>query len=258
LFLFAASSCKKKIADAQPNLNAEPEPVVKKVFIPVKIVYDRLTTQFDYLPNTSLLKEIRKSTGYRYVFLYNDQQQLSEYRIYQNDKFSYFAQVARNTEGKITKIVKFDVEPVYQQSYYPRGQYTLEFDHKNQLSKILDFGADKKLIWEKTLEYDDAGNMTKISTDEAGIKTRADLSYDSKNGIYKNISFMPVVFVLHQDADMLGNGNNILSYSQTLNTEDDRLVTYDYNTDNYPSKMMVTRKSWKETHLVTYIEISLP
>lgn len=256
--LFAASACKKSIINTIPNENTNPEPVVKKIIVPVKIVYDRLTTLFEYLPNTAMLKEIRKSTGYRYVFIYNEQKELFEYRIYENDKFVYFAQIARDAARKITKIVKFDVEPIYQQSYYPRGQNVIEFNQKNQLSKISDFGADKKLIWEKILQYDDHGNIVKIETNQTALKTTASLSYDSKNGIYKNIADMPVIFVLHQDMDMLGNSNNMLDYSQLANTDDDRSIKYEYNTDNYPSKMMVTRKSWKETHLISYREINLP
>jgi hypothetical protein len=262
LFILTANSCKKTSGtfapETGPDTDGESEPVEKKLILPVKMVYDRLTTEFDYLPNTALLKEIRKSTGYRYIFLYDSKNLLFEYQIYQNDKLAYFAQFARDAQDNITKIIRFDVDLEYGHTYFPKGNYQVEFNSKKQLSKIQAYGANKKLMEERNLEYDTQNSLVKITSKAEGMESVANLQYDQKNGIYKNIAYLPLILIVHEDATLLNSMHNVIRYNDSSNPAEDRTASYEYNPNNYPSKMMVNRKSWKENHLITYKEVNLP
>lgn len=235
-----------------PDQDPDTEEPPKAVRLPLEIVYGKLTTTFSYYPKSTRLKEISKSTGYRYLFMYDESNRLFEYQAILDDKLLYFSQVAWDND-KVVKIIRFNVDQEFNQTYTPNGYFTVEYDTKNRLNKVQTFDNKKKLVAEKYLEYGENDKLLKVKAGNTVDDDIFDFSLDSNNSLFKNISFASLIYIMHDDI-MFSTPNNILSYTSKQKSEEDRSISYVYNSDDYPIQMDVTRNKWKEKHLIKYQE----
>jgi len=113
------------------------------------------------------------------------------------------------------------------QSSYGSFKYKFELDNNNRLLKIYEVGGSNQLVTE--CFYDNAGNVIK------GYE--CEFQYDNKKGVYSNIN-MPQWF-LFEELFLVD-----LWFSNIVNnlTQVDNHMIYknEYNSDNYPTKVMLT------------------
>lgn|SRR5690606_6784894 len=190
---------------------------VSKMYLPSKIVSEDYTTTFTY-NNKGQLTKIVESDGYEYTFSYNGSQ-LVEF-------------VEKDSGGKTTYTFTQSGTTITLKMI---GEYGTQ---KYEDTGILIVDATGNLINDGyfTYSYDANGNITKMTGDEGEVT----FTFDSKNGIFKNLNLPKWVstYILENQTNLV---NNVLSIS-IISKEDPEdnfsgTVKYEYNADSYPLKM---------------------
>ncbi|SRR5690606_17290182 len=223
------TSCK----DDDNNGTEEETVDVSKMYLPLKMTGDGYTTTFTY-NNKAQVTKIVESDGSEYSFTYSGDQLVEFVEKYNTSKTTYtFSQ-----EGNIitlNAVNEYDGET-------STNTGTLEVDEKGNLVNDGYF----------TYIYDTAGNNIKILVDE---DSEAILTFDTKNGIFKNLNLPKWVsnWMLSYNTYLV---NNALTFSfvSEEDPEDNNSGTmaYEYNTDGYPVKASFssTDESGTETETV--------
>lgn len=213
---FMFTSCDKN----DDNTTVEEGTVdVSKMYLPSKITADDYTTIFTY-NNKAQLTKIVESDGYEYTFSYSGDQLVEATAIESNIKTFYtFSQAGT----KLTVNMKAEIN----------GQ-----THND--TEILTLDSKGNLLNDGYFNYtyDANGNITKMKSDDS---EEIVLKYDDKNGIYKNVKLPQWVFAYIM-SEQLNIVNNVvdIDYEDSEFPEDNftGTVTYNYNADNYPVKMV--------------------
>lgn len=102
---------------------------------------------------------------------------------------------------------------------------------------------------------DDAnGNAAKMITDDGD---EVNLTYDSRNGIFKNLNLpkWTLSYILDYSSNMNNNATSISIESVDFPEDNDSFtINYEYNAENYPTKMtMISTEDEPFTQTVEYI-----
>ena len=207
---------------------------VSKMYLPSKIVSDDGTTVFTY-NNKAQLTKITESDGYEYTFTYSGEQ-LVEFTEKEGANKTIY------TYSQTGNIIKLNAEEVYNGETY-NSTATFEVDEKGNLINDGFF----------TYSYDQAGNNIKVIADEDSV---ANLTFDNKNGIFKNLNIPKWVsnWMLGYNTSLV---NNALTFSfvSEEDPEDNNSATlsYEYNADGYPVKMTaLSQEDGNESQTIEY------
>lgn len=208
------TSCKN-----DDNVPAEEGTVdVSKMYLPLKITADGYTTNYTY-NNKGQLTKIAESDGYEYTFTYSGNQLVEFIEKEGANKTTY-------TYSQTGNIIKLNAEELYNGEEYS-STATFEVDERGNLINDGFF----------TYSYDQAGNNIKVVASEDSV---ANLTFDNKNGIFKNLNIPKWVsnWMLGYNTSLV---NNALTFSfvSEEDPEDNNSATlsYEYNADGYPVKM---------------------
>ena len=249
-------SCGKRGADG-PKIGGDDSGdtvVIKKMMVPVKIASDKLTTEYFYEPKGAMLKEIRISTGYRYLFFYTENRLLLRAEIHVKDKQVFLADYRRDKAGKLTKVTTFDL---HEKVFTPTGYYTVLYNSNNQLTRIGSVDAISPLFNEKLFEFDTYGNVKHMKVVNGSKTTTSDLTYDDKNGIYKNVLYAELIFLVFDDLNFLHANHNIINCTNEQMPSENIQTSYEYDEAGFPVKMVVTKDKNKDTYKITYKTVTM-
>lgn len=226
------TSCDKNDDDASQNEG--------NVYLPTKINSSDYTTIFNYDDN-GLLTKIVESDGYEYTFSYSGDQlvEFVESETYQGN--SYVTTYTFSQSGNTITI-----DYVYEYNGGSNsGTSTLEVDNKGYLIND-DYFA---------YTYDANGNTVKMTSKYGDEAT---LTFDSKNGIFKNIK-LPQWVLSYFLGYQTNHINNALSF-EFVSTEDPEdnnsgTIVYEYNNDGYPTKTTAaSTEDGTEVQTIEYIK----
>lgn len=210
------TSCDK---NDDKNTTEEGTVDLKKMYLPSKIVSDLGTTVYTY-NNKAQLTKISESDGYEYTFTYSGDQ-LVEATATENDIKTFYTFSQTGTKLTVNMKAEFNGQT-------HNDTEILTLDSKGYLLNDGDFNYT----------YDANGNITKMkSADSEEIVFK----YDDRNGIYKNVKLPQWVFayIVSEQINLVNNVVNIDSKDSDF-PEDNftATVSYSYNADNYPVKMV--------------------
>lgn len=192
---------------------------LSKMYLPSKIVSDLGTTVYTY-NNKAQLTKIAESDGYEYTFTYSGDQ-LVEATATENDIKTFYTFSQAGTKLTVNMKAEFNGQT-------HNDTQILTLDSKGNLLNDGDFNYT----------YDANGNITKMKSDDS---EEVVFKYDDKNGIYKNVKLPQWVFayIVSEQINLVNNVVNIDSKDSDF-PEDNftATVSYNYNADNYPVKMV--------------------
>ncbi|WP_285057212.1 hypothetical protein [Pedobacter ginsengisoli] len=247
-FLFF-TACKKISSKKKEETGIPTEQPVKR-FVPLKFESDELQLTFKYEEKTANLIEISGSDGHMMTITYKNQQPY-EIKKMKNNKPIQLIDYVKDKEG-MPKARSFDENgPVFT----PTGYYILDYDQNQQLGKIRFYKDNGELFCESALTYS-LGNVTaQIQSNYPGRSKNLQYTYDLKNGIFKHINCLERLVLEIRYPFFSASQNNILSSSGTETPLENITYSYEYNADNYPSKLMITTHNRKQTFKITYAEL---
>ncbi len=249
LFIICVS-CKKL-----PNRETEtvpPEEIgSKKILIPVKIKSDKLTLTLDYQPGTASLTKISSTDKSQILITYKP----IYYRVEQfKDNVLYHYADFLLSDNRTTRVHSFDS---FGRVDVPTGNYTLGYNSADQLVNIKDYNAANEFILESVMSYSNVGNLSELKlTDNQGKTNVVEYAYDDKNGIFKNVKHSQLLFLEIAYPFLCPGSNNWLSCKNTKVPKEQVTYSYSYNTDDYPSRMVMEDSKGKQTFDITYAELS--
>ena len=169
---------------------------------------------------------------------------LVKYVHFAKNEKVYTADYWKRTNLVIDDVTKYDPRNT------PLGNYTLQYDAQKQITSIKTYSARNLLLSTKILSYDAAGNMNN-SVVTAGTEEKSTFTFDQKNGIFKHVDNTQLISFEFQHKLLSSITNNVLSRSGTP-AVNDYSCTYEYQSDDYPSKVTVTEAGIKTVYLITY------
>lgn len=193
---------------------------VSKMYLPLKMVADDYTTTFTY-NNKGQVTKIVESDGYEYTFTYNVNQLTEVVETELGYKTTYTYQ-----QSGTTIILK----GIYEYN----GQ-------KNENTETLLIDTKGNLIDDDYFKYtyDTNGNIVKMANNYG---EKATFTYDTKNGVFKNLNLPKwvVAYILDYKPNIVNNAVTIKYESEEDPEENDSgTIKYEYNSDGYPTKMEV-------------------
>lgn len=209
---------------------------VSKIYLPLKMTSGSYTTNFSYNAKGQVVK-IKESDGFEYVFNYNGKQLVE---IIEDSGAANGGYKTVYTFSQSGSTVTLNMEAVINGEKYQDKQ-NLQLDSKGNLISDGFF----------TYTYDANGNAVKMHSN-SGVAT---LTYDTKNGIFKNMNLPQWVlsYILEYQINHI---NNVLSFSfVSEDVEDNNSGTakYEYNADGYPTKAIIDSDAdEEETQLIEY------
>jgi hypothetical protein len=244
------SNCKKHHKDTTgPTPEIPPTVKESKRYIPIKLEYDNTIKTLKYLDNnTTLLSEMESSDGRKEIYSYNSAHKPVKYECYQAGERVYLIDYLRNSDGFVVKANRFAIAP---RVYTPDGYNTFTYDTSNKLISFKTYDNTSHLTHEKISEYGPSGDLIKTiqkTTGQPDITTN--LSYDDKNGIFKEVSYRELLAMNGTEYLVISAPHNLVDRSNT--SSGGTAYRYQYNTDNYPSQYTVKNGNGLKTIKVTY------
>ncbi|WP_285009449.1 hypothetical protein [Pedobacter faecalis] len=252
-FLMLLAACKKQTKERDPETEDKETPdtetSVKHLLLPSKIVYGQLTTTFEYIPGSRRLKSISKSTGTSYHFRYKNDTLLYICEIVQGNNTVQENGIKRNAKLTPTAVTRFRLTG---NVYSLLSQDKLTFNTAGRLTESEIYDAANTLTLHNAFTYLANGAIATITGKANAGSIQHSLTYDEKNSIFKNVSDGFLIYLLYGDLLFTAPTHNILSYHSTEKTDDNMMISYEYNAQNYPTKMVIKRAKWTETHYISY------
>ncbi len=152
--------------------------------------------------------------------------------------------IGNGTMLVIDDVTKYDVKNT------PLGNYTLEYAASKQISIIKTYSARHLLLGTKVLSYDAAGNMNNLVA-TSGTQEKSTFTFDEKNGIFKHVDNIQLISFEFQHTLLNSVINNVLTRTG-IPAINDYSCTYEYQTEDYPSKVTVTEAGVKTVFTITY------
>ena len=249
LALMLLANCKKHHND-NPEPTPEIPPIVEetKRYLPIKFESGNKVMTLKYLDNTALLSEIESTDGRKEIYTYNSEQKPVKYERYQAGEQVYLIDYLRNADGLVVKSNRFIIAP---RVFTPEGYNTFTYNSDNKLISYKTYDNANKLLQEEVSEYSPTGDLIttiKITTGQANVTTN--LSYDNKNGVFKEVSYTKLLAINATEDFLISAPHNLMdrSYSSSGSVT----YSYQYNTDNYPVQYIVTDGTNAKTVKVNY------
>jgi len=245
-------SCRKQAVDDQKNKpNIDTVSVTNKIMIPVKFSSDKYILSFEYQAGTTKLIRISHSDKsyilITYAAKYHRVERYKDNVVYHYDDFIL-------TAGRTTKIHSFDS---FGRVDTPTGHSTLEYNTTGQLVNIKDYDASKILLKDRVITYAASGNALVLTTTDQLSKTSVfDYTSDNKNGIFKHVMYAREIFLIMPYSFLFPDANNRLSCRSALEPQQNVTYSYVYNTQSYPSQIVIDGPEGKQTFDITYADVA--
>ncbi len=247
------------------NPNATNKCYIKEIKTTSADPDDASTVKLTY--NSKNLIESREDNGEKTTFEYDENNRLTKINAPASSGINRSETLYYEYDGKgnMSKI-KYEIkDPDFDDAII---EYALTINAKGLVEKVRETSPDQEGFYDYLLEYDGKNNITKVILVEDGEKTTLveNLKFDDKSNAYVNANlakaFLPLILM---GADF---GLNITYYFNTNNILSDKIYspfteeyvpgTYDYaySPEGYPLKMTISRKTSmgteKEEQTFTY------
>lgn len=247
-FMLVLTSCKKLKKMGTP----EEKPVIQGPnpanYVPVRLQSDRLVVHIKYLENTAFMTEISDSEGYLSKVTYGKELpvQVKKYR----DGVSFSYADFESADDRVVKIKSFLKEG---KSNISKGYYLLSYDTPGKLRGLSYYNNANSLLREKTLSYNSLGNLSGFQVRELPGSDAAYLyTYDTKHAIFKHVKHGQLLF-MELGYPFFNHGtHNPLSCLGSITAMENATYLYEYNAENYPSKLSITTENKTQTFTITY------
>ena len=244
------SSCKRLTLTDEKD-DEQLDNTEKRRLVPLRIISEKLTLNFEYESGTGNLKKITSSDKSQIIITYKPKY----YRIERfKDDVLYRYSDFLLTDGKALRIHRFDSSGNIDM---PIGNCKLNYSKDALLTNIKDYNAANDLILERRILYAKSGVVSRIEqVDKQNNSTFLEYTYDDKNGIFKNVTHAQL-FLLDLEYEFFSaDTHNWLTYNNSQLPEENLTCSYSYNGDDYPSKMVINESGGKSTINITYVEIA--
>lgn len=247
-------SCSKRKPEAPEDKNGpgKEDPVVEtSLLLPLKISYGGITYQFSYQKNTTRFSEIKLSSGERWVFTNLPEKKLFYIRMYHENDF--YAEIDYRLDD-FNNGIRSNTFTGKENALIFSDYSSFKYNSLNQLARISTFNVGGVLISEKTLAYTVNPNTTKIVTgiDGESYSERV-LRFDQKNGIFKHVANVELIATHLVQLFFQCRTNNVLTLSDLDQATTN--ISYEYNTENYPEKAIITKGRATEKMTITYVSV---
>ncbi|SDJ90964.1 hypothetical protein SAMN04487898_10527 [Pedobacter sp. ok626] len=235
----------------------EPEPpVIIKTLVPIKLEAAGLIINLKYKENTTLLTEISEGEGStKTVITYNAAQYPIALEKYKSSKLFYKVNYRLEDKKVINKVLIFDYKELLH-TYTPRGYYTISYNDLQQLSSLHYYNNSDNLI--EAQSYIKSGNLSTVTTtNDSGFTNIHTYTFDQKKGIASSISYAQLFTIESEHWFLSYYLNNLLNYRNQKSPSENTDFSYEYNTDGYPSKMMISKDKNTQSIKITYKSIEL-
>ncbi|WP_316747299.1 hypothetical protein [Pedobacter gandavensis] len=256
LVLLSNGCQKNKQTPANPAKDKEnvkdpekPVPTPKVMMVPSRISSAELNIEFKYEGETTRLTEIIQSDGNQTKFLYHPDGTPAKYEQYKNNNIQQIIDYKTNIEGQIHKIFLFD------HKYNTQGSRTIGYDEKKRINQLKKYDIYNKFSEEESISYDDLGNVISTTVTNNNKTTTMSAVYDTKAGIYQHIPHVQLLFLTHlplQHPRIFFPKTNPLRIDYLPLNTSGSTYTYEYNSNNYPSSLVVKQGSSIKTMKITY------
>lgn len=182
------------------------------------------------------------------TFKYDDRNRITEMKQGDSD---YTITTTLNYTGDLVtsaKVQELTTDNTYTSDYtftYQGNNVLISYDNDPEPVEAFTIDAKGKLIGydSGSISYDTAGNIKKVTSpyDEYSFE------YDTKNGIFKNVKTPQWLFVYLLDDYFFYLVNNCvkIDYKDLESSETDtQTITYTYNTDNFPEKILFSNEDY--------------
>ncbi|MBC8984732.1 hypothetical protein H9X96_02965 [Pedobacter sp. N36a] len=240
---------KKKEKPKDPE---KPVPPGNSVLIPTTIKSQNLLMTFKYEAESNLLTELIQSDGWVTKFFYRKDGTPMEQEYHKDNKLQQKISYVHSKEGMVEKILLFD-----KSGTTSTGSYFLVQDEKKRTTQLKKLDPRGKLVEEENISYNPQGNIISVLVTNNGNTTAMTSTYDNRPGIYRNIPYFQLLFLIQpqvQSRAIYSNNNPLrLDYLPLSITSSS--FTYEYNSNNYPSNLDIKKEKHTETLKITYKKI---
>lgn len=233
----------------KPKDPEKPAPPANSVLVPATIKSQNLLMTFKYEAESNLLTELVQSDGWITKFLYRKDGTPMEQEYYKENKLQQKISYVLNKEGLVEKILLFD-----KSGSTSTGSYFLVQDEEKRTTQLRKLDPRGKLVEEENISYNLQGNIVSVMVTSNGNTTAMTSTYDEHPGIYRNIPYFQLLFLIQpqvQSRAIYGNNNPLrLDYLPLSVTSSS--FTYEYNSNDYPLNLNITKEKNTETLKITY------
>jgi hypothetical protein len=247
LLFLLAFACKKKNSPAGPE-GPEAVPAVPttpvspggeiKALVPLSISTDNLKIDFDYATTGNYLTEIRQSNGTREMIVYNDKNQLKEFKRYLKDDLLYHVYYVLNPDGLVTKGIQYSVE-AGGKLISPLGFYQVSYDEAKQIEIVDWYDFKNMLIKTRDFSYNDKSQSTGVKTSGSQPSNRT-YFYDEHSGMFKLVPQLEILSLEHEAFYLLNVKANLKAIKNENQPDEDRSFEMQYNVNGYPATITQT------------------
>lgn len=204
--------------------------------------------------NAKNLVESREENGEKVSFQYDANNRIIKMSAPASPSFDRSETITYqyDSKGNMSKII-YEIKSSDPEGY--TMEYALSTNAKGQVEKIRETTSDDEEFYDYLLEYDGKNNITKVIILEDGVKTTLveNLKFDDKSNAYTNTNlskaFLPFILIgadFGSNFTYFYNANNVLS-DKVLSPFSEEIVpgTYDYGytAEGFPSRMTLSRES---------------
>jgi len=253
--LLLVLACKKS-RNAKIEIPEPEPPTITKTFVPIKLEAAGLIINLKYKENTTLLTEISEGGGStKTVITYNATSYPLALEKYKSSKLFYKVNYKMEDKKVINKVLIFDYKDLLH-TYTPRGYYTISYNDLQQPSGINYYSNSDYLI--DTQSHITSGNLSTVTTtNDSGFTNVHTYTFDQKKGIASNISYAQIFAIESEHWFLSYYLNNLLNYRNQKSPLENTDFSYEYNTDGYPSKMIISKDKNTQSIKITYKSIEL-
>lgn len=249
LFLFACNIESVNI----PEESQSDSTLIKKIII-TENNGDAYTVIYDY-DSDNRLTTVESNSGEKNTFTYENNR-LARIDHYLNSKLEGYIILEYDSDNKVISYIEYllDIEEWYELAYHNILTY---IDDQTLTRKVYrgDFTTQTELLYNYITIFDEKNIL---STTDIGYNLA--LTYDSKNGIYKNIFAIEVLNLVNNDTEFgirfYGNMNNpieILDHEDMGGNFTDT-YQYTYNDSDYPKTANIVSKYYDSVDYEATIE----
>lgn len=253
LLFFTQSSCKK--IDPSKDKSTDPPANEGKLFLPVKLEAGKRQILLKYTDKTALLLSVEESNGYKEVFSYDKRNRISGLEIYEKEQLIRSSDYFYDAEGRINSINQFKITgPVYT----PTGHQILNRQPDGKISKVTGFDIQDKVIQYTTYAYDTGGKLSNMTIEGPSLKKESiSFSYDQKPGICTSVQNASLLFLESRFSFLFCSSVCNLINKTAAGTDKALSYSYEYDKNNYPSKMVLKEGSLSSVFTLTYKTLPL-
>lgn len=251
-FLLLSLSCKKRKPLDEEIKNPPPEEPQAAIFLPILLESKDLRLRLSYEGAHHLLTRIDRGNQDYIEISYRENLPLKA-SFYSQEKATGFLDFISNKE-KIVNINSW-LETGKVNSFM--GNHTLSYDPDGRIAELHYYGVDRLLFKQSELVYTQDNNIHEFKTEEltGTVSRKVQYTYDERNGIFKNIPFIEVLFRELGIEFCYPGKHNVLQAKVEHHSAEDLSFHYQYNAQGYPTELTMTRNQLKEIYQISYKEI---